>query len=50
MPLTAIKDFAKIGETNPVFALLAKKCDEHKGLWNIEAEQILLDNADKLKA
>ncbi len=50
MPLTAIKDFAKIGETNPVFALLAKKCDEHKGLWNIEAEQILLDNADKLNA
>lgn len=50
MPLTAIKDFAKIGEINPVFARLAKKCDEHKGLWNIEAEQILLDNADKLNA
>jgi len=50
MPLTAIKDFAKIGETNPVFALLAEKCDEHKGLWNIEAEEILLKNAEALNS
>ena len=50
MPLTAIKDFAKKGETNHVFAQLAEKCEAHKGLWNIEAEEILLANADKLNS
>jgi fructoselysine-6-P-deglycase FrlB-like protein len=42
MPLTAISDFAKLGEKDPLFADLHKSCDAHQGLWNAEAEKILL--------
>ena len=48
MPLTPITAFAKIGETNEVFKKLAAICDKNKGLWSIEAEAYLLENADKL--
>ena len=43
MPLTAIEDFRKMGEENPLFAKLADVCDRHNGLWNKEAEDILLN-------
>lgn len=43
MPLTPISDFAKLGETNPVFAQLAEICDRHNGLWSVEAESYLLE-------
>lgn len=49
MPLTAIEDFAELGKSNPVFAQLAKLCEQNHGLWNGEAEKYLLANADKLK-
>jgi threonine dehydrogenase-like Zn-dependent dehydrogenase len=42
MPLTAISDFAKLGEKDPLFEDLHKSCDAHQGLWNAEAEKILL--------
>lgn len=42
MPLTAIEDFRKMGEENPLFLKLADACGRHKGLWNQEAENILL--------
>ena len=48
MPLTPISDFAKLGETNDVFKQLALICDNHKGLWSVEAETYLLENSDKL--
>lgn len=48
MPLTAIADFAEKGKTNKLFAMLAEKCAEHKGLWSVEAEDILLNNTDLL--
>jgi threonine dehydrogenase-like Zn-dependent dehydrogenase len=48
MPLTPIADFAEKGKSNAVYAQLADACARHKGLWNIEAEGILLANADKL--
>ncbi|MDR1642500.1 MAG: zinc-binding dehydrogenase [Clostridiales bacterium] len=44
MPLTAIDDFAKLGETDPLFAKLAECCERHNGLWNVEAEKILLNS------
>lgn len=44
MPLTAIDDFAKLGETDPLFAKLAVSCKNHRGLWNAEAEKILFDH------
>jgi len=42
MPLTAIEDFRTLGEKDPLFAQLADACDRHNGLWNAEAEEILL--------
>jgi threonine dehydrogenase-like Zn-dependent dehydrogenase len=42
MPLTAIADFEKLGEKEPLFMKLHKSCGDHQGLWNAEAEQILL--------
>lgn len=44
MPLTAIEDFRKLGENDELFKKLADSCDKHNGLWNAEAEQILLNN------
>ncbi len=49
MPLTAIDDFAKLGEKSPLFKELAVICDRHNGLWSVEAEEFLLANADQLK-
>ena len=45
MPLTAIKDFEKLGETDPFFAELDRLVKKHNGLWNAEAEKYLLANA-----
>lgn len=48
MPLTPISDFEAKGKDNPLFAELHKLCEAHNGLWNIEAEVFLLENANKL--
>ena len=47
MPLTAISDFAKLGETNAIFQNLAEICDRHNGLWSVEAESYLLKHLRK---
>ena len=47
-PLTAISDFAELGKTNPVFAELDDACRRHNGLWNLEAERIVLEKMPKL--
>ena len=44
MPLTAIEDFGKLGETDPLFAKLDASCKAHRGLWNAEAEKILFEH------
>ena len=44
--LTAIDDFAKKG--TPFFEKLAEICSRHNGLWNAQAEQYLLENADEI--
>ena len=49
MPLTAIDDFEKLGETDPVFKELARLVKENNGLWNGDAEKYLLKNAKPLK-
>ncbi|MFI3142376.1 MAG: zinc-binding dehydrogenase [Clostridia bacterium] len=41
MPLTAIEDFAKLGETDELYAKLDKVCKANRGLWSAEAENIL---------
>ncbi len=43
MPLTAISDFRKMGEKNPLFTDLADICDRYDGLWSVEAEDLLLN-------
>ena len=48
-PLTAISDFEEKGKTNPVFAELHAACARHKGLWNVEAENIVLEKRHLLK-
>ena len=42
MPLTPIADFAKLGETDPMFAKLAEITERNNGLWSPEAEKYLL--------
>lgn len=44
LPLTAIDDFESLGKENQLFAKLHKSCAAHNGLWNTEAEQILLSH------
>ncbi len=45
LPLTAIADFEKLGETDPMFAELDRLCKANNNLWNPEAEKYLLANA-----
>ncbi|MDO4942272.1 MAG: zinc-binding dehydrogenase [Lachnospiraceae bacterium] len=47
LPLTAIQDFRELGKTNSLFEKLADSCDAHNGLWNAEAEEILLKHFEK---
>lgn len=49
MPLTPIAAFEEKGKTNPVYAELHKLCAANSGLWNVEAEEYLLANAEKLQ-
>lgn len=44
LPLTAISDFAELGNGDARFAVLATLVREHGGLWCAEAEQYLLEN------
>lgn len=44
MPLTAIADFGKLGESDPLFRKLDDCCKKHRGLWNGEAEKILFEH------
>ncbi|MCL2509230.1 MAG: zinc-binding dehydrogenase [Oscillospiraceae bacterium] len=43
MPLTAIADFERLGESDPFYAELHRLTAKTKGLWNAEAEAFLLD-------
>ena len=45
LPLTAIADFEKLGETDELFKNLAEICKRHNMLWSAEAEKYLLANA-----
>ena len=48
MELTAIDDFVQKGKNDPFFAKLAEICARHQGLWNAEAENYLLENAENI--
>jgi threonine dehydrogenase-like Zn-dependent dehydrogenase len=47
MPLTAIADFGKLGETDSLFARLHEICQRNNGLWSAEAEKVLLNQEGK---
>ena len=44
MPLTAIADFEKLGETDEFFKELYEITKRNNGLWSAEAEKYLLEN------
>lgn len=48
MPMTAIADFEKLGQTDPFFRDLDAICKAHNGLWSGEAERYLLANAKEI--
>jgi hypothetical protein len=48
MPMTAISDFEKLGETDPMFKKLDEICKKNNGLWSVEAEKYLLANCKKI--
>lgn len=48
MELTAINDFAKKGQTDPFYKKLAEITDKSNGLWSVEAEKYLLENAPEI--
>jgi L-sorbose 1-phosphate reductase len=45
--LTAIDEFEEKGKAQPIFAGLHDICKKNNGLWSIEAETYLLENAKK---
>lgn len=48
MPMTAIDDFERLGETDENFAALAEIVARHNGLWCAEAEKYLLAHSEKI--
>ena len=48
LELTAISDFRSKADKNGLYAGLADICDKNDGLWSIEAEKYLMENAEYL--
>ena len=48
-PVVRLADFAKLGETDPFYAELAKLCEANNGLWCKAAEDYLLAQAPKIE-
>jgi hypothetical protein len=48
MPLTALDELADKGKNNPLLAKLAELVDTNNGVWSVEAEKYLLENAPKI--
>lgn len=46
LELTAIEEFAS--KSGTLYKTLAEICDRHNGLWSVEAENYLLENAKKI--
>jgi hypothetical protein len=48
MELSSISDFKRKGETDSLFAQLAKIVEKNNGLWSPDAEKYLLENASTI--
>ena len=44
LPLTALSDFEKLGETDARFKVLDEMVKSNNGLWSVQAEKYLLEN------
>ena len=42
MPLTSLTDLEELGKKNSLFAKLHESCEKHNGMWNVDAEKLLL--------
>jgi len=49
MPLTALEDLEDLGKTDSFFSELARLVDRSDGLWSVEAETYLLENAPDIQ-
>ena len=45
MPLVALEEFDNLGENDPFYRELARITEANNGLWSVEAEMYLLENA-----
>jgi hypothetical protein len=45
MPLIALDDFEELGESDTFYKELATITSRHDGIWSVEAEKYLLENA-----
>ncbi len=45
MPLVALEEFDNLGESDPFYRELARITEANNGLWSVEAEMYLLENA-----
>jgi len=48
MALTAISDFREKGKADPMYAKLAEIVENNNGLWCVQAEKFLLENAEAI--
>jgi len=48
MPLVALDDLAEKGKNDPLLAKLAELVQANNGVWSVEAEKYLLENAEKI--
>ena len=48
LPLIALEDLPKLGRNSELFSELSQLCNKHDGLWNAEAEHLLLNRAPKV--
>jgi hypothetical protein len=48
MELTAISEFRERGEKDPMMAKLADIVEANNGIWNLEAETYLMENAKSI--
>lgn len=49
LPLTEISDMKKLGETDSLMRALGEIVERHNGLWSVEAERYLLNNATPIE-
>ena len=48
MPLIALDDFEEKGKNDPLIARLAEMVKANNGIWSVESEKYLLENAPKI--